>query len=121
METKSNILDSLKGEKNPFSVPKGYFEGLDPMLQKVIESKEKEVKEVKLEPFYSKLKPWLGVAASVALLVSAIQLISSVSKENVEQARINNTPEEINGIQTKILYTHLEDESIMNYLLSEEE
>jgi len=117
METKTNILDSLKGEKNPFKVPEGYFESLGPALQEVIDQKENEVKT---EPFLSRFRPLLYAAASVAILVCATVTFISHNQENVEQAR-NQVPEEINGIQTKILYTHLEEESIIDYLLSEEE
>ncbi|MBO4807121.1 MAG: hypothetical protein IK005_10540 [Paludibacteraceae bacterium] len=117
METKTNILDSLKGEKNPFKVPEGYFESLGPVLQEVIDQKENVVKT---ETFLSRFRPMLYAAASVAILVCVTFTFLTNHQENVDQAR-NQVPEEINGIQTKILYTHLEEESIIDYLLSEEE
>lgn len=118
METRSKILDALKGEKEPFRVPEGYFDSLDLTLQKVIDTKEEEVtaKHVSLA---SRLKPWMGIAASVAVLFTTVMVTSNNAKTNAEQAK-NDLPEEINGIQTKVLLTHLEEESIMDYLLTEE-
>lgn len=115
METKSNILDSLKGQKSPFKVPEGYFKSLDSSVQKVIEEKE----EAKVVSFRSMIRPLLYTAASVAVLVCAIQTVF-VSKNNLALAA-EQVPEEINGVETKVLYSHLEDESIIDYLFSEEE
>lgn len=120
METNSKTIDALKGGKSPFKVPEGYFDSLDLTLQQVIDTKGTETKEVRIDSTLSKLKPWIGIAASVAILFTAVLTISRSGAKSAEQAR-NELPKEIDGIQTELLFTQLEEESIIDYLLTVEE
>ncbi|MCU0462363.1 MAG: hypothetical protein MUF36_10180 [Bacteroidales bacterium] len=53
-------------DKNPFKVPENYFEEVN---RKIIASNAGKVNETKPEGIYRRLKPFLAVAASVAVLI----------------------------------------------------
>jgi len=123
MKNESDILDKTKGGKIPFALPDGYFDNftseLDKKIQFEMESKrmKKETKDVKIKALYNYVRPWAYVAAAVALLVFCVQLIIS----NQETLEASQEKTEINNVNSELLYTHLDDESIMDYLISEEE
>jgi len=56
------------------------------------------------------------VAAAVAMLMFCVQLYIS-NQETLEA----NKKTEINNVDSELLYTHLDDESIMDYLISSSE
>ena len=61
MQIEQNNLDRLKG-KNPFTVPKGYMEGLTANIMSQLPEREPE-KEVKKVSLMDRVRPWLYMAA----------------------------------------------------------
>jgi hypothetical protein len=53
-------------DKSPFKVPENYFEEVN---KKIIASTAEKVNETKPEGIYRRLKPFLAVAATVAVLI----------------------------------------------------
>ncbi|MDR0845269.1 MAG: hypothetical protein LBN71_08610 [Tannerella sp.] len=73
METKQNRLDDLKGH-NPFKVPEGYFENLNnQIMSQLPELPHQAPKTVSL---YSRVRPWLYMAAVFAGLLITFKLIT---------------------------------------------
>ena len=64
MKTEQNNLDRLKG-KNPFTVPKGYMEGLTANIMSQLPEREPE-KEAKKVSLMDRVRPWLYMAAVFA-------------------------------------------------------
>lgn len=64
MKTEQNNLGRLKG-KNPFTVPKGYMEGLTANIMSQLPEREPE-KEAKKVSLMDRVRPWLYMAAVFA-------------------------------------------------------
>jgi len=109
----SDILESMKGKSNPFILPDDYFDNFASEMESKI---KKETKMVQLKSSYNRIKPWAYVAAAVAMLMFCVQLYIS-NQETLEA----NKKTEINNVDSELLYTHLDDESIMDYLISSSE
>lgn len=64
MKTTHDHLDKLK-EKNPFTVPEGYLEGLSESIMSKLPEPVRKV-EAKQITFFTRIKPWLYMAAMFA-------------------------------------------------------
>lgn len=64
MKTTHDHLDKLK-EKNPFTVPEGYLEGLSESIMSKLPEPVREV-EAKQITFFTRIKPWFYMAAMFA-------------------------------------------------------
>lgn len=121
-------------EKNPFGVPENYFEEVN---SRIIASTAGSEPETRTKGLYSRLKPYLAVAASVAVLVlisfTALKIFSPsenrgvipfISLQEFNDTYINDIDvltleEDLTAIAS---YDHLPDVSnaeIIDYLILE--
>ncbi len=117
MEKEKNILDSTAYKKNPFLVPENYFSDFSENL----ESKIILIDSEKKIPLFTKLKPWIYIAASLLLFVGGIQwYISGMVNMERESAK-NIEVAEPQTAEAAILYAYLDDMAILDYLASDNE
>ena len=65
MDKKTYILDNLRG-KQPFSVPKGYMDGLTDRVMNPIPEKRPQAEEPLVISWADRVRPWLYLAAVFA-------------------------------------------------------
>jgi len=116
MEKEKNILDSISSTQNPFRVPDNYFADFHSNIERQITGINPETKKVSL---FVKIKPWIYIAASFLAFVFCIQLyVSNMVKLNELGVESNDSTEILRAAETTILYTYVDDLSIMDYLTS---
>lgn len=114
MESKNNILDILK-EESPFSLPDGYFDNLPNTIAGRIDGLKDDSSSFSFFKNYGK---WMA-AASIALgFVSTVAFFAFSDKSYLKvEASAEN---EKNDEYRQALYSQLEDETLIEYLISEE-
>jgi len=75
MDKNSNILDELKAQGRPYGVPDGYFESLRARLDAIPSTKQEEevpmTKVVEMPSLWTKVRPYIAMAAAFLILVTA--------------------------------------------------
>lgn len=84
MKTAHDNLDKLK-EKNPFTIPKGYMEGLTESIMSQLPEPVREV-EVKPVTFFTRIKPFFYMAAMFAGLGLFFKFFMGAPDSNKELA-----------------------------------
>jgi hypothetical protein len=120
--------------KNPFKVPDNYFEDVN---SRIIASTAGNNTRVKERSIFSRLKPYLAVAASVALLImlsyTVIHIVSSGSKKlavpeitlseftdnYLDEIDIMTLEDKAGYIEPEQALTNLNSKEIIDYLLFE--
>lgn len=64
-------------EKNPFTVPDGYFDGLTERIMKLTETK----KEVYKPSLLQVLRPYIGIAAMFVVIVGVMHIVVPMAME----------------------------------------
>lgn len=97
------MLEKYNKNRNPFSVPENYFEGLTEDIMNNLPNKVEETKKVSL---WKKVLPWSAVAAAVVAAVLAVNLVvNNMPDTNLAQ----NTDEGINSSSHKNIENEEED------------
>ncbi len=115
MESEKNILNSAAFKKNPFEVPENYFSD----FSKNLESKITAIDKPETVSLFKKMRPWMYIAASLLLFVGGIQWYISrmVSAEN-ELAQ-NTETVEMTTEEATMLLASVDDLTLIDYLISE--
>ncbi|MDR1729226.1 MAG: hypothetical protein LBR52_01000 [Prevotellaceae bacterium] len=114
MQNEKNILDSVAYKKNPFEVPENYFSDFSKNLEEKIISTDAS-KKISI---FTKMKPWMYIAASLLLFVGGIQWY--ISKMVGTEELVENTETmEIANEEATMLYAYVDDLMLMDYLISE--
>jgi hypothetical protein len=116
MEKENNILDSIPSTQNPFRVPDNYFADFHLNMEKQITGMRPKTNEVSL---FVKIRPWIYIAASFLAFVFCIQwYIFNMVKSDELNAENNDSTEEAMQATETMLYTYVDDLSIIDYLAS---
>ena len=110
MDKKTYNLDNLRG-KQPFSVPKGYMDGLTDRIMNQIPEKRPQAEEPLVISWADRVRPWLYLAAVFAGLGIFFKTIVGVmpqteNKEDsllVQSERPLVSPDEIQDEQEEVL------------------
>lgn len=105
MNTNHDNLDKLKG-KNPFSVPKGYMEGLNERIMNQLPEKD-PIQEVPVVTLKEKLRPLLYLAA----MITGMMLFFKVFVGSPEKDSIEN-PSDSLLVQTEVNTKTITDSAI---------
>ena len=124
MKTEQNNLDRLKG-KNPFTVPKGYMEGLTANIMSQLPEREpgKEAKKVSL---MDRVRPWLYMAAVFAGLGLFFKVLvgseDKAAKTDSLLVKTEVSPASVSALQAAEDEEYLEylEEQYAGYILAEE-
>lgn len=124
MKTEQNNLDRLKG-KNPFTVPKGYMEGLTANIMSQLPEREPE-KEAKKVSLMDRVRPWLYMAAVFAGLGLFFKVLvgpeDKVAKTDSLLVKTEVSPASVSALQAVEDEEYLEylEEQYAGYILAEE-
>ena len=110
MDKKTYNLDNLRG-KQPFSVPKGYMDGLTDRIMNQIPEKRPQAEEPLVISWADRVRPWLYLAAVFAGLGIFFKTIVGImpQTENAEDSLLVQSdrplvsPEEIEAEQEEDL------------------
>ena len=110
MDKKTYNLDSLRG-KQPFSVPKGYMDGLTDRIMNQIPEKRPQAEEPLVISWADRVRPWLYLAAVFAGLGIFFKTIVGVMPQTeneedsllVQSERPLVSPDEIEAEQEEDL------------------
>ena len=110
MDKKTYNLDNLRG-KQPFSVPKGYMDGLTDRIMNQIPEKRPQAEEPLVISWADRVRPWLYLAAVFAGLGIFFKTIVGImpQTENAEDSLLVQserplvTPDEIEAEQEEDL------------------
>jgi len=115
MENKKNILDDAAYKTHPFKVPDNYFSDFSKNLENKITGMDKP----KTVSLFAKMRPWMYIAASLLFFVGGIQwYISKMASTEIELAE-NAETIEITTEEAAILLAYVDDLTLMDYLISE--
>ena len=117
MEKEKKILDSIAHTQNPFRVPENYFADFHLNMERQIAGMNPKTKEISL---FVKMRPWIYTAASVLAFAFCIQWYVSNMAKFDELSAENNELEILQEAEATILYTYVDDLSIMDYLATYE-
>ncbi|GHU71998.1 hypothetical protein FACS189413_14450 [Bacteroidia bacterium] len=82
MTNNSHFLDEI-GNKNPFTTPEGYFDGLTDRIMSQLP--ERHTETPKIIPLWDRVKPWMYMAAMFAGIALMVNLFTRVySPKNAE-------------------------------------
>ena len=112
MQIEQNNLDRLKG-KNPFTVPKGYMEGLTANIMSQLPEREPE-KEVKKVSLMDRVRPWLYMAAVFAGLGLFFKAIVGFDGEKSQSDTLLVQSKDASEVKTAIM--EAENEEYLEYL-----
>ena len=84
MDKKTYNLDNLRG-KQPFSVPKGYMDGLTDRIMNQIPEKRPQAEEPLVISWADRVRPWLYLAAVFAGLGIFFKTIVGVMPQTANQ------------------------------------
>jgi hypothetical protein len=123
MKKEDNILDKIGNEK-PFSVPENYFE----KFSLNIDTKITEPKVIHVN-FYQKVKPFIYVAAMLAVVFFAGGLYlktTSTTNKSIAALKENTTTVNKNQTDDTILLSSadensLDENTLMDYIASEDQ
>ena len=124
MKTEQNNLDHLKG-KNPFTVPKGYMEGLTANIMSQLPEREPE-KEAKKVSLMDRVRPWLYMAAVFAGLGLFFKVLvgpeDKAAKTDSLLVKTEVSPASVSALQAVEDEEYLEylEEQYAGYILAEE-
>ena len=124
MKTEQNNLDRLKG-KNPFTVPKGYMEGLTANIMSQLPEREPE-KEAKKVSLMDRVRPWLYMAAVLAGLGLFFKVLvgpeDKAAKTDSLLVKTEVSPASVSALQAVEDEEYLEylEEQYAGYILAEE-
>ena len=124
MKTEQNNLDRLKG-KNPFTVPKGYMEGLTANIMSQLPEREPE-KEAKKVSLMDRVRPWLYMAAVFAGLGLFFKVLvgseDKAAKTDSLLVKTEVSPASVSALQAVEDEEYLEylEEQYAGYILAEE-
>ena len=124
MKIEQNNLDRLKG-KNPFTVPKGYMEGLTANIMSQLPEREPE-KEVKKVSLMDRVRPWLYMAAVFAGLGLFFKVLvgpeDQAAKTDSLLVKTEVSPKVVSALQAAEDEEYLEylEEKYAGYILAEE-
>lgn len=124
MKIEQNNLDRLKG-KNPFTVPKGYMEGLTANIMSQLPEREPE-KEVKKVSLMDRVRPWLYMAAVFAGLGLFFKVLvgpeDKAAKTDSLLVKTEVSPKVVSALQAAEDEEYLEylEEQYAGYILAEE-
>ena len=119
-----NNLDRLKG-KNPFTVPKGYMEGLTANIMSQLPEREPE-KEAKKVSLMDRVRPWLYMAAGFAGLGLVFKVLvgpeDKAAKTDSLLVKTEVSPASVSALQAVEDEEYLEylEEQYAGYILAEE-
>lgn len=121
MEKDKQILDSIDTKRNPFDVPEGYFFDFQKNIENKINDLHPKTKTAAKEiSLFKKIKPWMYIAASFLVFGFCIQWYIAKMVQ-LEPNFANNTEviENEYNEESVILYSYLDDLSIIDYLISD--
>jgi hypothetical protein len=90
MNEKIKQWDKL-GDKNPFKVPEGYFEGLTAQIMSRLPKKTNE--ETKVVSLWERTKPWLYMAAMFAGIALMMKIFVPSSPEGLNLTSVTEVEE----------------------------
>lgn len=116
MNTDHDNLNKLKG-KNPFTVPKGYMEGLDERIMSRIPEK-KPSEEARVVPLWEKVRPLIYLAAMFA----GMMLFMKVLVGDPDKNKLGNSADsllvktDITDKSVPVSSSDSEDEEYLEYV-----
>ena len=114
LETEKNFFDELR-DRQPFSVPEGYFEGFTNDFMRRLP--QKTAPEAKVISLYDRVKPWLYLAATFAGIIILFNIFNKspeiVNDENIDLTAVHVDLEEDNDDEFLELFV---DMYAMSYL-----
>lgn len=131
MNPKFNSLDEIE-KKNPFKVPENYFSQFNEEIMNRLP--EKEVKKAPSVSLWSKVKPWVYIAAAIIGVYLIVQVAVGTGSEvqNAQTASVEKSDVEVMqpdrywsnvSVSEDEFYQYLEDQLIAdgyyNYLYDE--
>lgn len=107
-------LRTKLGNRNPFTVPEGYFDHLADRVMQQLPAERKHT-------VVRSLRPWLYAAACIAILIVSVLFVSHQSNQPTQQqAAVNNTSktetQSDNYIDDMADYAMVDNEEIYLYL-----
>lgn len=92
METKFNKLEEIQNKKSPFKVPENYFAQFNEEIMNRLP--EKEVVTPQPVPMWSKVRPWVYMAAMFVGLYISINFLTGTMRNK------QNAPQTVQTAQT---------------------
>ncbi|MBQ7664125.1 MAG: hypothetical protein IJS43_02790 [Bacteroidaceae bacterium] len=115
----STTFDINRPAKDPFKVPENYFEEFTKQVMARIPEDDVQTTKVVNVPFWNRVKPYIGVAAVIAIVAVASHAIKkqvpdkdSLKYESVV-AQTNNQQSEFDAMYN---YMMLDDQSVSDYV-----
>lgn len=115
MDDKIEILKILK-EENPLTLPDGYFDNLPGQIDSKIDQLEE--KPIIRMPDWKSYGRWVAAASIALLLMSSVVYFASSERKSL-RAETTTVADE-NTEYREALYSQLEDETLIEYLTSED-
>ncbi|WP_300727738.1 hypothetical protein [uncultured Bacteroides sp.] len=112
-----NELLKKYGNKNPYKVPEGYFsEFADKLMEQL---PEKEVTETPKISAWTRMKPWVYMAAMFVGLMFTVRMVTGFKGHNGNQTNVNieaisDLPDEY--IEPIVNQTMMDDYELYQYL-----
>lgn len=96
MMNEEEYLKSKVGNRNPFTVPEGYFEQLAQQVMDRIPATTQEVKPAPKKTVFKQLRPWLYAAACVCVGVFTAGVLFNSQNDNSKELEQMATLEQEN-------------------------
>ena len=96
MMNEEEYLKSKVGNRNPFTVPEGYFEQLTQQVMDRIPAATQEVKPAPKKTVFKQLRPWLYAAACVCVGVFTAGVLFNSQNDNSKELEQMATLEQEN-------------------------
>ena len=96
MMNEEEYLKSKVGNRNPFTVPEGYFEQLAQQMMDRIPATTQEVKPAPKKTVFKQLRPWLYAAACICVGVFTAGVLFNSQNDNSKELEQMATLEQEN-------------------------
>ena len=96
MMNEEEYLKSKVGNRNPFTVPEGYFEQLAQQVMDRIPATTQEVKPAPKKTVFKQLRPWLYAAACICVGVFTAGVLFNSQNDNSKELEQMATLEQEN-------------------------
>ena len=115
-ERENSILERF-GNRNPFRVPDGYFEGFaDDLMNRLPDKTDSETKVIS---FYNRVKPWLYLAAMFAGIMVLFNIYNkSFMSDNVGKDTLTSVKVGLDDVEDTVFFEIIEDMFVDTYLVS---
>ena len=115
----SAFFDTNKPAKDPFRVPENYFEDFTKQMMARIPEEEVQTTKVVNVSFWNRVKPYIGVAAVLAIVAVASHAIKKQvpDKDSLQyQSVVAQNNQQQSDFDAVYNYMMLDDQSVADYV-----